>query len=838
METIIPQNNHSDPFLTSQDKLGVEKIDLSIVEGSGLLDISHHLIPDPIVIQMTDVPHCPIPTAIGHKQQIFYGIVNGRRTIIWNGRIHYYEGYRVCHQAFPAYLSAYLGCGVFITTNAAGFINQNMAIGDLALITDHIISYLDNLLRHNKDISSDIFSSSQIYDQEMINLTREAFTEAGLKLTEGHYCYFALPNYESPSEIQIMHDLGAATVGASTLPEQIACYLTGMRRVIISSATSPSSGMSSQEISGEEVLDCGVKCDEMFMNKPTNALMNQFSKLSTLNNQRIEYTNLKDVAMKIANKVKEKLQDVIFERAIWLMSDQLYNQFIEEHREQSENPIYILNLSDIHPFRTRSYQEAQLVFGKFNTKYWIIIRQSHLEGMLPIEYSAILQALKMLNLSQAIEVYFEASSVSNESLNDQVHRISNSSYLNKRFYKLTEDEGYDTLPEPTLDSNSTLSLIAFEGTMLPSKTELKFAQKAGIDLYTTTNFSFADQAQHLGVNVRLNAVAKRDLSRGKDIKVNCFNEDSKYDDTDTTQKQSETIRLPEVKLDYDAIFNIKHSRDEVFETSVKVGEILGQVDNILVLEKETYEVFMNDLSENFTLDKKIRFNLLDYHTEESVDVLKITTKNGVSIIVLSQTLTYQSNVPFQTSLLPMRLIIMGCKAKNFLTCPHVWGLKHTEDTTAQNLGSLFIVKDHANISAQPPGIGPNLDEFYDISTMYEKGFVQSILNISNSNSLEHAYGEVFWANNSAIPSTRIFENLGRGVSNQRITFKGLIKSGVNELMAVHHRRNYSEYKLTSAMVGLVTDSYIRRQSQTETYRKGVSNLIKVVFQSFETLKIQ
>jgi purine nucleoside phosphorylase len=31
-----------------------------------------------------------------------------------------------------------MGCSVFISTNAAGFIDQKMAIGDLALITDHI----------------------------------------------------------------------------------------------------------------------------------------------------------------------------------------------------------------------------------------------------------------------------------------------------------------------------------------------------------------------------------------------------------------------------------------------------------------------------------------------------------------------------------------------------------------------------------------------------------------------------------------------------------------------------------------------------------------------------
>lgn len=163
--------------------------------------------------------------------------------------------------------------------------------------------YLDQGFRYNQEIPHEIFSSSSIYDEEMIELTRQSFVEAGLKLTEGHYCYFALPNYESPSEIQIMHDLGAATVGASTLPEQIACYLSGMRRIVISSATSPSAGMSSQEISGEEVLDCGRKCvlsyakllpvlisklkDEMFQNKRPNIMLNRLTIKDKLDNRRV-----------------------------------------------------------------------------------------------------------------------------------------------------------------------------------------------------------------------------------------------------------------------------------------------------------------------------------------------------------------------------------------------------------------------------------------------------------------------------------------------------------------------------------------------------------------------
>ena len=105
---------------------------------------------------------------------------------------------------------------------------------------------MDELLKFNPASRGVLPSTSDIEDPEMIAIAREVFKETGLKLTEGPYCYYMLPNFESPADIQIMHDMGAATVGASTLPEQAACYLTGMRRVIVSSATSPSAGMSSE----------------------------------------------------------------------------------------------------------------------------------------------------------------------------------------------------------------------------------------------------------------------------------------------------------------------------------------------------------------------------------------------------------------------------------------------------------------------------------------------------------------------------------------------------------------------------------------------------------------
>lgn len=78
--------------------------------------------------------------------------------------------------------------------------------------------------------------------------------------------------------------------------------------------------------------------------------------------------------------------------------------------------------------------------------------------------------------------------------------------------------------------------------------------------------------------------------------------------------------------------------------------------------------------------------------------------------------------------------------------------------------------------------------------------------------------------------------MAEGYSNHRVTFKGLVKTGVNELMAVHHRRNYSEYKLTSAMIGLVIDSVIKSQVIHDKYANGVKNLINTAFESFKRLQ--
>jgi hypothetical protein len=161
-----------------------------------------------------------------------------------------------------------------------------------------------------------------------------------------------------------------------------------------------------------------------------------------------------------------------------------------------------------------------------------------------------------------------------------------------------------------------------------------------------------------------------------------------------------TIKGREVLVEYAATFDVWHSEEGIFDTADKVKEVIGLIDNVVVFERETFEVLFTDLASQFTVEKAVKLNLKDYKNEErSVGLIKIVSKEGLPVLVVSETLNYQSHVPFQTLLLPMRIAILGCESKNFISCPHIWNLQSRLNPEPLTAGDLFIVRDHANISA-------------------------------------------------------------------------------------------------------------------------------------------
>ena len=177
--------------------------------------------------------------------------------------------------------------------------------------------------------------------------------------------------------------------------------------------------------------------------------------------------------------------------------------------------------------------------------------------------------------------------------------------------------------------------------------------------------------------------------------------------------------------------------------------------------------------------------------------------------------------------------MIGAESKNFISCPHVWTLPWSKNPDTYKAGDLFLVTDHANISASSPGIGPNIDEygprFYDITTMYEKRLTEALkTSLAGSH---HCEGDVFWVNNSTIPSV-VHTNMAEGLSNERVCFKGVIKAGISELMAVQHRQSLSQYRLSSGMLGIVSDAVVRKQHKSEDYIAGVKHLFQTAWSAF------
>ena len=239
--------------------------------------------------------------------------------------------------------------------------------------------------------------------------------------------------------------------------------------------------------------------------------------------------------------------------------------------------------------------------------------------------------------------------------------------------------------------------------MLPSKTELGLAKKGHFDLYTITNLSLLEIAEYLTMRPQVIAVTKHNLANSQETVAefshsNWFKNDIVFD----LQEEAPVIKDRPVNLQYSGVFDVTHSKDCIYETASKLKETLGLIDNLAVFERESYESFVHDVvpGGEYTIEKAVRLNLKDYKNERKhVDLVKVTSKQGVSALILSETTTYQSNVPFQTLLLPMRIAILGVEAKNFVSCPHIWNLKSAKNDQALKAGDLFVVKDHANISA-------------------------------------------------------------------------------------------------------------------------------------------
>lgn len=231
--------------------------DTAIVLGSGLGHMADE-IEDPVFIEYSDIPGFPRSTVQGHRGRFVYGRLSGRYVLLMQGRVHFYEGYSMDQVVMPIRLMGILGIKNLILTNASGGISDQLNVGDIMVIEDHISSFVRSPLIYSDYAKFGVRfpDMTHVYDPEFIKKLRQSYNDLCLPYKSGVYIQVTGPQYETPTEIRMYRSLGADAVGMSTVCEAVTARHMGIRVAGLSSVCNKAAGLGS-ELSHEDIIKAG-----------------------------------------------------------------------------------------------------------------------------------------------------------------------------------------------------------------------------------------------------------------------------------------------------------------------------------------------------------------------------------------------------------------------------------------------------------------------------------------------------------------------------------------------------------------------------------------------------
>ena len=238
--------------------------EIGIVLGSGLGDLADKYCD--ISIPYSNIPHFAKSTVQGHKGQLVFADINGRKVVMMQGRNHFYEGHSMSDVTYPIKVMKKLGVKTLILTNAAGAVNKSFRPADLMVITDHINFMGTNPLIGPNDENFGVRfpDMSEVYNKNLIKIVDAAGRLLKLDLKHGVYMATTGPSYETPAEIRMARSMGADAIGMSTVPEAIVANYCGINVIGISCISNYATGVSTKKLSHDEVIETTDKVKSKF----------------------------------------------------------------------------------------------------------------------------------------------------------------------------------------------------------------------------------------------------------------------------------------------------------------------------------------------------------------------------------------------------------------------------------------------------------------------------------------------------------------------------------------------------------------------------------------------
>ncbi|HLG32462.1 MAG TPA: purine-nucleoside phosphorylase [Ignavibacteriaceae bacterium] len=239
--------------------------DIAIVLGSGLGNFAQAV---QIIksFPTNEIPGYPSSTVEGHSGLIHFAEYSDKKILLFQGRIHLYEGYSISECVLPAFLTKILNCRNLLLTNAAGGINRNFQPGDLMLAESF------NGINIKKELTQLIGSPTYQFKKNFVNFPSKEFSTKikkaadaeNVDLKVGVYHFTKGPTYETPAEVEMMRKFGSDAVGMSTVHEAVLAAIYGIEVASISCITNMAAGISERKLNHSEVTEMAAKVNDKF----------------------------------------------------------------------------------------------------------------------------------------------------------------------------------------------------------------------------------------------------------------------------------------------------------------------------------------------------------------------------------------------------------------------------------------------------------------------------------------------------------------------------------------------------------------------------------------------
>ena len=244
-----PKTTAMNAARTLLERLGLTRLDLAMVLGSGWSAAADDLGETVGELSLADLPGFSAPAVAGHGGALrAVRTPTGKIAGIFTGRTHFYEGRGVDAVVHGVRTAAACGAEVLVLTNGCGGLNRDWHPGTPVLISDHI-----NLTGATPLRGATFIDLTEAYSRRLRDLARQVDPD----LPEGVYVQFRGPAYETPAEVRMAGILGGDLVGMSTTLETVAAREAGLEVLGISLVTNLAAGISATELSHAEVIEAG-----------------------------------------------------------------------------------------------------------------------------------------------------------------------------------------------------------------------------------------------------------------------------------------------------------------------------------------------------------------------------------------------------------------------------------------------------------------------------------------------------------------------------------------------------------------------------------------------------